>query len=51
MLGGTIAARSLGDAGKRALPTEQLGARPEGVRVEAAASPVRAAPAAIATKP
>jgi hypothetical protein len=51
MLGGTIAARSLGDAGKRTLATEQLGARPEGVRPDAAASAVGAPPPAWARKP
>lgn len=32
MLGGTIAGRALGDTGHRALPTEQGGPRPGGVR-------------------
>lgn len=51
MLGGTIAARSLGDAGKRALPTEQTGARPEGVRPDEAEAPVRGTETAWARKP
>lgn len=36
MLGGTIAARALGDAGRRVLPTEQAGPRPEAVRPDEA---------------
>lgn len=51
MLGDSISARALGDAGRRVLPTEQVGARPAGVRgdeTERAASEARATRA---TKP
>lgn len=50
MLGEAIAARTLGDAGRRDLPTEQTGPRPAAVRE--AAKAVGADPrAARATKP
>lgn len=39
MLGEAIAARALGDAGLRALPTEQDGPRPAGVRSDAGTMP------------
>ncbi len=37
MLGETISGRALGDAGRRELPTEQIGPRPGAVRDDATA--------------
>lgn len=39
MLGETIAGRALADAGRRELPTEQIGPRPGGVRDDATSAP------------
>jgi hypothetical protein len=51
MLGEAIAGRALGDAGRRALPTEQAGPRPAGVRPDEADRIVDEARTMRATKP
>lgn len=51
MLGETIGQRAIGDAGKRTLPTEQVGPRPAGARPDATDVAAGEARTAQATKP